>query len=471
MYMGVLFGLLSLLVIACIASVSGALSFSPLSIIGGAATFVAVSVIANYALGYIFSIKTQIQSAVITGLILSFIFTPPTEVKDYLVIAIVGSIAMASKYLLAWRGRHIFNPAAIAAVIISLAGITAASWWVATPALFVPVLVFGTFTLYRTHRLVMGYIYIFIALIVSILVTFFNGPLSTETLWVIVASYPILFLAFFMLSEPLTQAPRHWQRISIAVGIAAVASSQLFIFNTLITPEIALVVGNLVAFMYSQKRGIKLRYVSKREYENNQVAYYFKPEHPLSFTAGQYLELSLAHTSTDLRGMRRMFSIASSENDELIRVITRHSSPSSSFKSALSTLKENDTIPVTGIYGDFVLPTKTSDKLVFLAGGIGITPFLSHIASLSGSRDITLLYFIRDQADIIDMKELTKAKDLGIRTYFVQDQSIVEAFDEHVPDSAQSTVYISGSPGFVDKAKIITKNRAKKVVTDYFSGY
>lgn len=471
MYMGVLFGLLSLLFIACAASVAGWLSYSPVAIFTGALVFVLVCVLVNLLFGYIFSVKTQAQSAGITGLILSFIFTPPTEFKDYIVIAIVGSLAMASKYLLVWRHRHIFNPAAIAALLISLAGISAASWWVATPILLVPVLLFGTFTLYRTHRLLMGYVYIFVAVSVSLLVTTMNTPLSPDILWMVVTSYPILFLVFFMLSEPLTQAPRNWQRISIATGIAVLASSQFFIFDILITPEIALVVGNIVAFMYSQKRGITLRYLDKKEYGNNQIAYNFMPVHPLKFKSGQYIELSLAHASADLRGMRRMFSIVSGENDDTVQVITRHSEPSSSFKNALNDLKENDIVPATGIYGDFVLPNKTSSKLLFLAGGIGITPFLSHIKSLSSIRDITLLYFVRDQGDIVDKEVLTHARASGVKTIYIHDQSVEEAFNKYVTDPSERTVYISGSPGFVDAAKSVVKTRTKKIVTDYFSGY
>lgn len=471
MYMGVVFGLLTLLLIAVAASIVGGISFSAVSIISGATTFVLVCIIVNYAFGYIFSVKTQLQSAVITGLILSFIFSPPTEVRDYIVIAIVGSLAMVSKYLLAWRGRHIFNPAAVAAVVISLAGISAASWWVATPALLVPVLLFGTFTLYRTHRLTMGYIYVAVALSVSLLVTSVDGPLTSEIVWMIIASYPILFLAFFMLSEPLTQAPRNWQRISIAIGIAVVASSQLSILNLFITPEIALIVGNLGAFMYGQKRGVKLRYVSKKEYGNNQVAYYFKPLHPLVFKAGQYIELSMAHSPTDLRGMRRMFSVASGEKDEVIRIITRHSVPSSGFKIALANLKKNDVVAATGVYGDFVLPPDNTRKLLFLAGGIGVTPFLSHISSLSNACDITLLYFIRDKMDSIDEETLIQAKKYGITTFFVRDQSIEEAVSQYVLDIDQRTAYISGSPRFVDAAKSVVKKKSKKIVTDYFSGY
>jgi ferredoxin-NADP reductase len=471
MYMGVMFALTTLLVIAFIASIFGGLAYTPLSIVSGAALFIVTCLIANYVLGYVFKVKAQYQSAIISGLILGFLFTPPSEVRDYLIISLIAVIAMASKYLLAWRGRHIFNPAAVAAVIIACTGITAASWWVATPILLVPVVLFGTFTLYRTHRLAMGYLYIFVAVVISLLVTAVQGSISLETTWMVIASYPILFLAFFMLTEPLTQAPRNWQRNSIAVAIAALASSQLFVGTVLITPEIALIIGNVIAFLFGQQGATKLRFVDKHKYGNGQVEYRFVPLRPLRFKAGQYIELSLPHKHADMRGMRRIFSIASGEDVEVIQIVTRHSTPSSSFKAALDTLKQDDIVPATGVYGDFVLPKDKTDKLAFLAGGIGITPFLSHLANLTATRDIVLLYFIRNEADIVRKDELRKAEAQGVKVVFIQDQTIAEALKQHVNDGADRVFYVSGAPGFVDTAKLALKNRSKKVVTDYFSGY
>ena len=471
MYMGVAFALTTLLVLACVASIYGGISFSLLSLLSGAALFVLVCLATNYVFGYVFNVKTQPQSAVISGLILSFIFTPPSDAKDYMLIVMVATIAMASKYLLAWRGRHIFNPVAISAVIISLTGLGAASWWVATPALLIPVVLFGTFTLYRTHRIQMGYIYVLVAITVSLIVTAMQGSISETTLWMVVASYPILFLAFFMLSEPLTQAPRNWQRNSIAIGVAVIASSQFFVGTILITPELALVIGNVVAFLFGQKRAITLRFVGKTVYNNGQVAYDFQPQARLRFTAGQYIELTLPHKKADMKGIRRVFSIASGETDETLRIITRHSEPSSTFKRQLAQLTKKDMIAATGIYGDFILPKNNNQKVVLIAGGIGITPFLSHVASNVAGRDITLLYFIRDNNDAVAADELKKAIKNGVNIVYVQDQSVSQAFEQYIDDGKERIAYISGSPQFVDAAKSALKSRTKKIVTDYFTGY
>src|SRR3954469_19136380 len=69
-------------------------------------------------------------SALLSGLIVAFVLgpeTPPT------ITLVVGVLATASKYLVATRRGHIFNPAALALwVSVVLAG-TDQSWWGALP--------------------------------------------------------------------------------------------------------------------------------------------------------------------------------------------------------------------------------------------------------------------------------------------------------------------------------------------------
>ena len=58
-------------------------------------------------------------------------------------------LALASKYALAWRGRHIFNPAAAGAFLAGLTGLNIATWWAATPAMLWLVLPGVLLVLYR----------------------------------------------------------------------------------------------------------------------------------------------------------------------------------------------------------------------------------------------------------------------------------------------------------------------------------
>jgi hypothetical protein len=93
----------------------------------------------------------------ITGLLLYFLFWPTFAPLD---MAGRGSSPaswrVSSKYALAFRGRHIFNPAAAGAFITGLTGLNIATWWAATPAMLW-LLVPGVFiVLYRTRKLLMA---------------------------------------------------------------------------------------------------------------------------------------------------------------------------------------------------------------------------------------------------------------------------------------------------------------------------
>jgi ferredoxin-NADP reductase len=107
----------------------------------------------------------------------------------------------------------------------------------------------------------------------------------------------------------------------------------------------------------------------RRQHEaENVTSFFFRPEPPLRYQAGQYLRYTLPHPHADARGITRSFTLASYPAEPLLRLTTRLSA----------------------------LP------LVFIAGGIGITPFRSILGELASSRErptITLLYSNRT-ADI-----------------------------------------------------------------------
>ncbi|HEY1297500.1 MAG TPA: FAD-dependent oxidoreductase [Chloroflexota bacterium] len=123
-------------------------------------------------------------------------------------------------------------------------------------------------------------------------------------------------------------------------------------------------------------------------------SFYFEPTPGFSFTAGQYLLCTLPHEPADDRGTERAFTIASSPSERLVRITTRLSRESSTFKGALMGLAPGGVIEAGGPYGSFSLHAEPGPA-VFIAGGIGITPFRSILGDLAASgdrRDITLLY-------------------------------------------------------------------------------
>src|SRR5690606_23650639 len=112
---------------------------------------------------------------------------------------LAGVIASASKYLFAVRRRHIFNPAAISALIIGVLGLEVAVWWVGT-AWLLPVAALGAFViLSRTRRIALGLVFVVLAIAIVTTISASLGTPVPDAIWSALTSYPIIFFAGFML--------------------------------------------------------------------------------------------------------------------------------------------------------------------------------------------------------------------------------------------------------------------------------
>jgi len=123
---------------------------------------------------------------------------------------------------------------------------------------------------------------------------------------------------------------------------------------------------------------ITLDHTEKENY--NVQTFWFRPEKKLEYTAGQFIEMFLPHDNPDERGIKHWFTLSSSPTDELISITTKNfGEKASSFKKTLFGLRPGAVIKIVEPMGDFVLPKDVSIPLVFVAGGIGLTPYHSMI--------------------------------------------------------------------------------------------
>src|ERR1035438_226526 len=77
-------------------------------------------------------------------------------------------------------------------------------------------------------------------------------------------------------------------------------------------------------------------------------SFWFDPERPLDYIAGQFIEMTIEHDEPDDRGIKRWFTVSSSPCDApLISITTKFSDPSSSFKKALHGLKKADQVTIS----------------------------------------------------------------------------------------------------------------------------
>jgi ferredoxin-NADP reductase/uncharacterized membrane protein SirB2 len=497
MYRLVLLCLLGFVVETVLVSLTGAISQPPLAILATGIVAVAFTYASNWLFARLFRVRPHTESSFITGLLLMFIFEPvdptqPGSILKFVGIAVAGIIASASKYVLAWRGRHIFNPAAVGAFVVTL--ITPfgdfAAWWLATAWLLPITIVLGFAVLYRTRRYLMAIVFVVAVFFLTFWVYGGNGAPLAQTLLEPFTTFSTIFFASFMLSEPLTMPPHRWQQLVEALLVAVIFTLPFTVlgFSTT-TPQFALLVGNVFAFVFGQRKGIRLDFLGKKQLTPTSWELSFRPQRAVRFRAGQYMELTIPHAKADVRGARRIFSIASAPVEtEVVRFGLNTAERSSSLKTALLALEPGEIVSGTSVGGDFLLPKEASRPLLLVAGGIGITPFMSHMEQIAGEgeeRDVVVLYSASSATELAYSERL---KDLGYPvlllatsapksmpknwSYLGRGPLTADVLASAIPDVKSRAAYVSGPPAFVHAVRgLLHKAQAQSVKTDFFSGY
>lgn len=118
--------------------------------------------------------------------------------------------------------------------------------------------------------------------------------------------------------------------------------------------------------------------IKKETVAKETMAFYFEKPGDFSFTPGQYIDLELLDQNTGVDDDKyHSFSIVSTPQDDFIMIATRMRG--TKFKNKLKDAPERYEVGVDGSHGSFVLHKDENVPAVFLAGGIGITPFYSII--------------------------------------------------------------------------------------------
>ncbi len=153
-------------------------------------------------------------------------------------------------------------------------------------------------------------------------------------------------------------------------------------------------------------------YVSRLEYREEicegTIAFGLQKPAGFRFRAGQYVEMALIKPAKrDIGGDTRTFSIASAPFEGGLLFAMRLSN--TAFKRVLEALPVGSEIEIRGPAGTFALHEDPRHPAVFLAGGIGLAPFLSILRQAFHDRigrDIYLFYSNRRPEDTAYLGEL-----------------------------------------------------------------
>lgn len=240
---------------------------------------------------------------------------------------------------------------------------------------------------------------------------------------------------------------------------------------------------------------MKLKFLGKEHLCSDIWELHFKKPLDFKFRAGQYLQLRLNLKHPDNRGSKRWFTISSAPTQEDITITTRLIEKHSEFKDDFFHLKPGNAITATGPHGDFLLPVDVNTSILWIAGGIGATPFISQMKFLLDngilSRDIVFIHGLRDllenpadkvirqcQKKMAKFSYFTVISELsslpknysGYKGYI--DSKVIESI---APDFKKRQIYVSGPEPMVDSIKkILIKNlavREKNIHQDWFPGY
>ncbi len=229
--------------------------------------------------------------------------------------------------------------------------------------------------------------------------------------------------------------------------------------------------------------------INKRELCVETFEYTFELSEPILFQAGQYVFLTFKNPKfPDYQGSRRYFTIASSPAEKnKISVATRLRE--SGFKKELHALPLGGQIDVSSPEGDLVFPESTDIPLVFIAGGIGINPFMSMMRWMKDSgkeNSVTLFYSnkLKDSTPYFDELEALEENltNLKVIHNMSQDKNWpgfqgrinVEIINQYVPDMKSALFYIVGPENMgheIENMLISLGVNDDKINREDFAGY
>lgn len=230
---------------------------------------------------------------------------------------------------------------------------------------------------------------------------------------------------------------------------------------------------------------VKLK--EREEVAESTPAFYFEKPQGFIHEAGQHITLALVNPrETDEQGNMRVFSLASAPHEDFLMIAMR--AGKSAFKRVLAAMPHGTEAEVAGPYGSFGLPTAADRPVVYLAGGIGITPFRSLVLDAEKKRLphriflFTSNYSLKEAAFFRELHGVKNPNytfvpavtDMGKEWQGETGYINKEMIAKYVSDPMDAFYYIAGPPGMVLAMRTMLQETGvdpEDVRTEQFSGY
>jgi ferredoxin-NADP reductase len=239
-------------------------------------------------------------------------------------------------------------------------------------------------------------------------------------------------------------------------------------------------------------QGFICKLKDRKEVAEGTMAFRFEKPLGWTFQAGQYLDMTLLDPSeTDPEGNVRSFSIASAPHEETLMVATRMRD--TAFKRVLRAMPFGTAVKIEGPSGDLILQKDSTRTAVFLAGGIGITPFRSIVhwaAKDKLTHRIVLFYCNRRPEDAPFLADLQSLERRNPKYKLIASMTEMEKSHQpwhgetglinqemlgrHLKNAASPIYYIAGPPAMVKGLQEMLREAKIKdddIRAEEFAGY
>lgn len=233
---------------------------------------------------------------------------------------------------------------------------------------------------------------------------------------------------------------------------------------------------------------MKLKLVKKTEEARGTKSFFWEPEKQVEYLPGQYYYFTLPKLNyPDPRGSTRHFTISSSPTEGNLLRLTTRIREESGYKKTLDELAIGSEVEGEGPNGTLILDESEKDKNhIFLAGGIGITPFRSFIRyGVDKNLEIPMhLIYSNSNNDFTFKKELDewdKKYDFININFFDTSKSghldelkIGKFIENWKLKTENCTWWIVGPPAFTDAMENILEKMkidSGRIRSEKFTGY